>query len=648
MIRKLALTSLVAIVILSPWAQRAVLADAPQADAQVQAFVLLAAEDDPQHLALVQTFVKGQGGHTLHTFPDQAVIAQLPASSLQTLAALPGVAAVSAQAIDPSAVDRYGPQARRLAGVWNSLVAARPSASAASLQTPVYPDAPHDALTAPDWPSLGVMSAATDSSVKPGYYQTSEYMAGSVAVGIVLVESDGSIDPSTEDWTSDQKHLVFSKIVAALDWWAELEPRAHLSFVYDDHFTVPLPTGVEPIMRPYSDERYWIAEAMGDLGYHTGSYFSRVRNYNDALRTRYHTNWAFTIFMVNSTHDSDGSFSDGYFAYAYVGGPFMVMTYSNGGYGPGNMDAVAAHETGHIFNALDQYAAAGQSCASYSGYLAVQNQNSRYGSCAMNVPSIMRGQIYPYLNHAIDPYAAGQIGWRVSNNNNVLDPLYTDLPITITQVSQNDSSVTVSGTAQIIPYPSPTHPSVTINTLTGVQYRLDEGDWQPATADDGAFDDTFESYHLAAGGIMPGLHLLQVAARDSAGNVSELFAAATIAVLDPVDGGLFTVLDPPGANLQAGEELDVTGAAYQLEGGTVASVDYRVDSGVWQSASAQDGKYDSGDEPFVISMDWLDIGTHLIEARATDMTGQTEVTFASRQVTVTHAVHTTFLPIVVR
>ena len=278
-------------------------------------------------------------------------------------------------------------------------------------------------------PSVGKLSVAAPS-VTPGYYQTSEYMAGSVAVGIVLVESNGKVDPSTEDWTPDQKQLVFEQVTAALNWWAAIEPRAHLSFVVDDHFSAPLPTDVEPITRPHSDEKYWVADAMGALGYTAVSYFSRVRDYNNALRGKYHTDWAFTIFVVNSAHDGDNSFSDGDFAYTYVGGPFMVMTYGNANYGPANMGAVAAHEMGHIFYALDQYAAAGQSCASRSGYLAVENQNSQSGPCATNVDSIMRGQVSPYLRHALDPYAAGQIGWHVSNGDNILDPLHTDLPIT--------------------------------------------------------------------------------------------------------------------------------------------------------------------------------------------------------------------------
>jgi hypothetical protein len=154
------------------------------------------------------------------------------------------------------------------------------------------------------------------------------------------------------------------------------------------------------------------------------------------------------------------------------------------------MDLVAAHEMGHIFYALDQYPDALQPCTMRSGYLSVENQNSGYSSCALNVSSIMRNPMIAYPGKAIDPYAAGQVGWRDSDG--ILDPLDVELLVGMTVISQNSSSVIVSGTAEIVPYPSPTQPSVTINILTGVRYRFDRGDWQQATADDDSFDGTLE------------------------------------------------------------------------------------------------------------------------------------------------------------
>lgn len=502
-----------------------------------------------------------------------------------------------------------------------------------------------DALIAPDLPPAG-MALAASASVSPGYYQTSEYMAGVVAVGIVLVESDGSVDPSTEDWTAGEKRQVLEEIAAAFDWWEELEPRAHLRFVYEDHVSDPLPTRVEPITRPYGDQKYWIADAMAALGYSAPSYFTRVRDYNNDLRVRYGADWAFTIFVVDSSSDRDNRFSDGYFAYAYLGGPFMVMTYGNNGYGPYNLDAVAAHEIGHVFYALDQYAGAQQPCSQRSGYLDVENQNSQYGMCLSDVDSIMRSGTGPYLARAIDPYAAGQIGWRDSDGDGILDPLDVALAIESRVPLVSEGSARIEGTVRILPYPSLSRPDATINRLVDVRYRFDGGEWRPALADDGVFDEAIEEYHADVL-LPPGLHVLEVAAEDSFGNRAWVYAPTAMAVADPTDGGLNTELYGSSASLLASRAPFLSGIAYHTRGGIVADVQYRVDGGAWRPADPQDGAFDSGYEPFILPLDSLDAGTHLVEARAIDAAGNSEVNFASRLVGVVGA-HTIFLPMVVR
>jgi len=628
-----------------------------QSNTQGQVLVLLA-DDDTQQLARVQDFVREHGGRNIHVFPQQAVVAWVSPSTIQGLEDLPGVAGVFTEAVEPSAVHGYDPNARRFVGVWNSLVAPE-----APLDPGLVTDESHqedgeleahdDAFVAPDLPATGDIGArgpsiASSIPVTPGYYQTSEFMAGSVAVGIVLVESDGSVDPSTENWTADEKQQVFDEIVAALNWWAELEPQANLSFVYDDHFSDPLPTSVEPISRPYADQKYWIADAMDALGYDAEPYFTRVRDYTNDLRTTYGTDWAFTMFVIDSSRDYDNRFSDGYFAYAYLGGPFMVMTYGNNGYGPNNMDAVAAHEIGHIFLALDQYASAGQPCDRRSGYLYVENQNSVSGDCASDVDSIMRGGIGPYRYPAIDEYAAGQIGWRDSDGDGILDPLDTGLPVTISAVSVEGSSIVVSGTTEIIPYPSLRPRSITINTLTGVQYRFDGGEWRDALANDGTFDGTAESFSFADT-LSSGWHTLEIAGVDSAGNVSDVYATRTIAVMDPIDGGLNTELREQhldDRDVSNNEMVTISGVAYHLERGIIADVQYRVDGSSWQSVPAQDGAFDSAYEPFTLQIDSLEPGTHLIEARAIDGDGQVEVNCAAQEVTVARRTSTMFLPVV--
>jgi hypothetical protein len=612
---------------------------------QVEAFILLMDSNNAQ-LAQVQNFIKMNGGRTIHIFPYQAIIAKASPDVVSKLANLSSVAAVFTEAVELAALASYGPTARRFASAWNNMVAAPSVPMDLGTMSEGHTDNHDDVFIAPDMPSAKKLSIAANNPVTPGYYQTSEYMAGSVAVGIVLVESNGSIDPSTENWTPDEKQLVFNEIMAAFNWWARLEPRANLSFVYDDHFSNPLPTSVEPITRPFTDQRIWINDAMSALGYNANYYFTQVRDYDNTLRATYQTNWAFTIFVTDSSNDNDHRFSDGYFGYAYLGGPFLVLTYGNNGYGPSNMDAVAAHEIGHIFAALDQYSSASQPCNRRSGYLNVENQNSQYGSCASNVNSIMRGQTFPFSARAIDPYAAGQIGWRDSDDDSIFDPLDTQLSLTPPDLLLNNNRVIANGLAQIIPYPAPSRASVTINTLTSVQYRLNQGEWQPATASDGAFDGTVENYNFTSQPLLPDLHLLEIAAFDSAGNISDTFAPQTIIIPDPTDPGPNTQLYAPD-NLVAEQSVNLDGVAYHAQGGNLVKVEVRVNSSTWQLGEAQDGIFDSNYEPFTLSINLSEPGTYLIEARATDVNGNVEVNFSRREILVGQIQSSTiFLPLV--
>ncbi len=613
-----------------------------QATTQIDTFILMTSNDQMQ-LNQIQNLIKLNGGQTIHTLPYRAIIARVPSELLIQLKNSPGVADLFTQAVELATMDVYGPAVRSFADAWNSLIAPQDMVSNESLLTQAHPDDPNDALIAPDLSSVDTLNSS-DVSITPGYYQTSEYMAGKVAVGIVLIESNGSIDPSTENWTSDEKQLVFNELMAALNWWAKLEPRANLSFVYDDHFSNPLSSGYEPITRNYPDQQYWINDAMSTLGYNAPSYFTRVRDYNNALRTTYQTDWAFTVFVVDSSADSDHRFKDGYFAYAYLGGPFMVMTYGNNGYGPSNMDAVAAHEIGHIFYALDQYYGAAQTCTRRSGYLNVENSNSQYGGCPSNVNSIMRGQIYPYSAKAIDAYAAGQIGWRDSDQDNILDPLDVGLTISFDEVTSSDQHISARGSAEISPYPSPTRISTTINTITQVKYRLNYGSWQLATASDNVFDETSESYSFTSPLLSSGLYILEVAAFDSAGNIST-FATQTVLFPDPLDPGPNTDLYVPN-NIITNQSVTVNGIAYHCQGKSIVQVEYRVNDGSWQLAQAQDGVFDQDFEPFTLALDLTEPGSYVIETFATDINGNNETNFARQEIQVTQSPTThIFLPI---
>ncbi len=590
--------------------------------------------------------IEAAGGHVTHIFPPSALIAQVPTGT-----ELPAETRLIHTPVADEAAATTSPAARRAIQVWNRLLSP-PTPTADQDRSNLAADLVGDALTPPAShtpPALKAASTPEDGS--PDYAETSEFLIGRVAVGIILPESDGRTDTSTEDWTEEERATVLSEIGAALDWWAALEPNAHLTFIYDDGTAAPIPTGYEPISRAYSDEALWIGEVMAAQGYTQTSYFDQVRSYNNDLRDIHDTDWAFTIFVVDSSHDDDQRFADGSFAYAYLGGPFLVMTYGNSGYGPQNMDAIAAHEIGHIFLALDQYQAAHQSCTRQSGYLGVENLNSQYGDCPSNEPSIMRGQVAPYTGGDIDPYARGQIGWRDSDGDGILDPLDTTLSIVssgyVTDVAQSNV-LTFTGSVRDDPFSSPIRRSVTINIITHIQYRVTDGEWTAAQPTDGAFDEPQEEFTFTPPPLPTGEHEVEVRVLDSAGNEMTQ-TIATVSAVDPVDQILDTQMSRMLPQIAGEEPALIT---YHGQGissvSHIAAMYYRIDEQPWQALPSNDGEWDESQESFSLTIDpaTLGAGQHHIQAYSMDAEGNVETSPASDLIVVAPSVQYIFLPLV--
>lgn len=612
---------------------------APAENDTRRALVILASGAD---LRVANDDVVTAGGQVIHVFPPDAFIADIPADSPP----LVGISAFYFGRVSESEISALSPTAQSAARLWNNLLGQNLSSQTVP---DLHPELQPDAFEAPPPPAAALQTAADEPL--PGYYETSEYFIGKVAVGIVLPESNGAGDPSTEDWTVDERALVVSQIVQALDWWAEREGRARLSFVYENAAGATVPTGVEPIARSYYHQQYWIADAMSALGFAGGSYFDQVRQYNNALRQRHQTDWAFTIFVVDSSSDPDNRFSDGYFAYAYLGGPFMVMTYGNNGYGPGYMNAVAAHEVGHVFMALDQYASASQGCTRRAGYLQVENQNSDLG-CASNEPSIMRGQVWPYAGRAVDNYARGQLGWRDSDADGILDPVDVEVQLRdVTHTAPNPQMPNVlsfSGQVEESPFPSPTRRDVLINRITRVEYRVDGGAWYPAQAQDGQFDSYREGFAFTTDPLPSGSHTLELQVVDNFQNVLAQ-PVAQVDVVDPIDGLVDTAFNSLGPDAdQAESDVRQFAGLASAVGMAIVEVQYRLDGGPWLAAQPLDGTFGHETERFLVEIDTaaLGLGSHVLQARAVVGGGFIESSPALASFTVPGSVFSVYLPLI--
>ncbi len=322
-------------------------------------------------------------------------------------------------------------------------------------------------------------------SPEPGFDDTSEFMIGSLSVELIYLESDGTIDPDTENWTNPMKTDVLNETRDGVTWWATnpLGPQFDVTL-----HSRTVTTGYEPINRPQSDEGLWINEIMTKMGYSSGDYFYQTKSYINDLRASDGNDWGYVIFMVNSLNDVDGRFSDGiYFAYSYLGGPFMVMTYDNDGWGIARMNLVTAHEIGHIFYATDEY----DGIPMFSGYL--DSLEIEGSGCIMDTNSLR-----------ISDGTLHQIGWYDGDSDGIFDIVGTQPEVTLTSLPlqySNSSLANYSGTTSVIPYPNrnPLGPGndVTVAKISQVYYSLDGSGWMPASASDGTYNQTTEIFNFS-------------------------------------------------------------------------------------------------------------------------------------------------------
>jgi hypothetical protein len=375
---------------------------------------------------------------------------------------------------------------------------------------------------------LPTLLVASDKSIietransPPGYSETSEYLIGDVAVGIIFLESNGTIDPSTEDWTSDREQLVINEITTGLNWLENQNPNASVNFIFDIHYRVP--TSYEPISHSSGGRgAVWIDDAMAYLGYSPAPFDTRIRDYANDLRNTLGTDWAFVMFIIDSYNDPDGDFTNGMHAFAFWGGPLMAMTYDNGNRGIENMDYVVAHETCHIFWATDEYDGKTET----SGYLGVQDLEG--SGCLMDIKSWW-----------LCTNSKEQLGWRDSDGDGIQDVVDTFPDTTLNPYSPNptaDTTLMYTGLVAEIPYPN-NNPhylasgnDVTINTITNVEFRVDFGNWMSAVSNDGIFDEDEEDFMFTIPQLSEGTHTIEVRGINSVGNIETSYSSDTVII----------------------------------------------------------------------------------------------------------------------
>ncbi|RPI81042.1 MAG: hypothetical protein EHM41_21450 [Chloroflexi bacterium] len=473
--------------------------------------------------------VTALGGMVLATFPTRAMFASLTLAQSNSLQELPEVELLSFELVDGNDVPAdIGAQAA--AAAWNARFEKSPIEQSQYLQLPDIDDQRYP-------PDLVANQAfTTEGDAAEAVYQTSEFMIGSLQVDVFLPESNGTVDPNLEHWDAYRIEKVMAEVVNGITWWINSategdRPSANLSanIVFHTPLNEPLivSTGYEPISRTYANEGLWMGEILSKMGY-TGNYFSALRQYAHNRRVEMKKDWGFSVWIVDSYNDADGRFEDkSYFAYSYVNGPMFVMTYDNDGWGINRMDIVSAHEMGHTFGALDEYAASGCKDSAISGYLGVANTNCENGDPAVEA-SIMRSsssQLAAFPYHLVSTPVRGMVGWRDKDGDGIYDPVDTTPKIDQMTAPTDMSIASISsilGDTSDVPHFSSTRPDVTINTIKLVEARIDGEAWSPCLPSDGSFNEIAESFSCSIPLLSANKYTIEVRSRNSYGNYSFL------------------------------------------------------------------------------------------------------------------------------
>lgn len=255
----------------------------------------------------------------------------------------------------------------------------------------------------------------------------SDCMEGDVLLRAVFVDSDGTAEAESFNWTDAEVNAIALKVSQEIEWtWSLFAPRYGKRVkVFVEKIRVPVP--YEPVKHSadFNVNHIWVNPALSralnrsyvgttwEEAFNTAAEFGRLGRdgANQFGRTFDH---ATTLFFA--PNGGGQRFTDGSTAFAYIGGPFGIVLREN--YSIGTEERVAAHEFGHLFYAEDEYSGATRCNAmtncnavtAQEGRGACYNTEAKNGNCgACNSQSV--SCVMQYNAHAICTHTPRLIGW---------------------------------------------------------------------------------------------------------------------------------------------------------------------------------------------------------------------------------------------
>ena len=188
-------------------------------------------------------------------------------------------------------------------------------------------------------------ASATDPAV------TSDVMVGSSTVAVFCIRNTQAQQQGAPDWTEELRSAAIASILTNLAWWSDMAASYGKVKTFTVREYAPDDTVCAVDFDPtegYDNENAWVLDRrfqqpiMNALGYSSANTTLNMRAFCHDLRTAEATDWAYAAFLLVGKNTVRG--------HAFIGGPATVITASQLGTG-----LLFAHETGHVYHALDEY-----------------------------------------------------------------------------------------------------------------------------------------------------------------------------------------------------------------------------------------------------------------------------------------------------